>query len=494
MEYQTHELIPNYTLNIHGSLHQLLDFEKLKYCFECGICTASCPVAELIPKHYNPRTLLHSLQFCDTKTLKSAQLWLCAWCYRCYDRCPQKLCLPEIFLSLRRIAVQKGYLEGFYEALKIIRDNIPLPASACYVCFHPERAIQNKQLVTDTIQKEIIDCEARKTKDETYVKVNPDKVAILGSGPAGLSAAEDLFKKGYSVTVFEGSSQSGGILKRCIPEYRLPKGIIDFEIKHLKDLGLIIKKNLAIGDRLKVEELFQDYEAVFVAIGASEERSLGIEGEELEGVFYALDFLEKVNLRKIKAPDKVIIVGGGNVAFDCARTALRLGAKQATILYRRSKEEMPANSWELREAEEEGVNIRFLVTPKRIIGQNGKVVSIECFKNELGDVDETGRKRPVTIQDSEFEIETDFVVVAIGQFPNVTFLPETVEITDERTIAINPFTFETASPAIFAGGDAVIGSGNLMEALVAGKEAAFSIDCYLRSEPTKSLKIDQNNQ
>ena len=493
MEHQTHELTPNYVLSIYESLHQIFDFEKLKYCFECGICTASCPVAELIPKHYNPRTLLHNLQFYGEKTLESAELWLCAWCYRCYNQCPQSICLPEIFQTVRKIAVKKGHMEGFHKALKIIRDNIPLPASSCYASFHPERAIDNKQLVKETIQEIIIDYEAENIKIAS-AKVNPEKVAIIGSGPAGLSAALWLLKKGYSSTVFEASSSCGGMLKRCIPNYRLPKRIVDFEITHIEDLGVKVKKKTDVGKSLKVGDLFQDYDALFIATGASEEKILGIEGEKLEGVFYALDFLSKANRKKIETLGKVSIIGGGDVAVDCGRTALRLGAKEARILYRRSKEEIPANPWELKRAEEEGVQINYLVTPKRIVGKNGRVVSIECLRNELGDTDETGRKMPVAIQDDEFEIETDCVIVAIGQFPNVTFLPETVQITDKKTIAVNPFTFETSSPAIFAGGDVVIGPRNLMAAFAAGREAAFYIDRYLRSEQAKPTKIGRNKQ
>ena len=487
MVYQT-------SLNLEKILGQILDFEKLKYCFECGICTASCPVADLLPEHYNPRTLLHSLSLGDAETLKSAELWLCAWCYRCYNRCPQSLCLPEIFQALRKFAVENDYLEGFYKALKIIRENIPFPASSCYVCFHPERAIDNKQLVTEAIQKDIIDYEAENTKEVTSVKVNPAKVAIIGSGPAGLSAAQDLAKKGYSVTVFEASSSSGGMLKKGIPEYRLPKKIVDFEIKCLNDLGVKIKTNVVIGKSLKVEKLFQDYNALFVATGASKERILGIKGEELTGVFHALDFLEKANMKEIEVSDKVTIIGGGDVAVDCARTALRLGAKEATIIYRRSKEEMPANPWEIKEAEDEGVKIDFLITPKRIIGENGKVAAIECLKNELSEADETGRRRPVPIQDSEFEIKTDNIIIAIGQFPNTAFLPETVEITEERTVAVDPFTLETTSLGIFAGGDVVVGPGSLMEALAAGKQAGISIDAYLRGASLKPLKIYEKGQ
>jgi len=486
--YQTQEL------NLEKALDHILDFEKLKYCFECGICTASCPVAELLPEHYNPRILLHSLPLGDAKTLKSAELWLCAWCYRCYRRCPQNLCLPEIFQALRKFAVEHGYIEGFNKALKIIREDIPLPASCCYVCFHPERAIDNKQLVTEAIQNAILDYEAEKTKEKSVAKVHREKVAIIGSGPAGLSAAQDLAKKGYSVTVFEALSSAGGMLRRCIPEYRLPKKIVDFDIKRIKDLGVKIKKNVAIGKSLKVKKLFQSYNALFVATGAHEEQVLGIKGEELNGVFQALNFLEKAKMKEIEVSDKVSIIGGGNVAVGCARTALRLGAKEATILYRRSKEEMPANPWEIKEAEEEGVKIDFLVALKRIIGENSKVTAIECVENELSEADETDRRRPVPIQGSEFEIKTDSVIIAIGQFPNTTFLPETVEITEERTIAVDPFTLETSSPGIFAGGDVVSGRGTLMEAIVAGKQAAISIDSYLRSDSPKPLKIYEKGQ
>jgi heterodisulfide reductase subunit A len=477
--------------SLENALENILDFEKLKYCFECGICTASCPVAELLPEHYNPRILLHSLHLGDDKLLKSAELWLCAWCYRCHRRCPQDLKLPEIFQAVRKFAVESGYMEGFAKALEIIRENIPLPASCCYVCFHPERAIDNKQLVTDTIQHTILDYEAKTTKEKPRTPMYGEKVAVIGSGPAGLSAAQDLAKKGYSVTIFEASPSSGGMLRRCIPEYRLPKKIVDSDIKCIKDLGVKIKTNTTVGKSLKVKKLLeQGYKAVFVATGAHEELMLGIEGEELNGVFHALDFLEKANKKKAELADKVSIIGGGNVAVDSAGTALRLGAKEVTILYRRSKEEMPANPWEIKEAEEEGVKIEFLVAPKRILGKNGKVTGIECVRMELGEPDETGRRRPVPIQGSKFAIKTGTVIMAIGQFPNTGFLSKVVEITEKRTIAVDPFTLETSSLGIFAGGDAVSGSATLMESIIAGKRAAISIDLYLRGISLQPLIVE----
>lgn len=475
--------------NLAKALEALLDFEKLKYCFECGICTASCPVAELIPEHYNPRILLHSLPLGDDKILKSAELWLCAWCYRCYRRCPQSLKLPEIFQAVRKFAVERGHLEGFTKALEVIRENIPLPASCCYVCFHPERVINDEQLVTDTIQSLILDYEAKIGKEPSTTR--GDEIAIIGSGPAGLSAAQDLAKKGYSVTVFEALPNPGGMLRRCIPEYRLPKKVLDFEIECIKALGVEIKSNTAIGKDLTVDELLQQgYKAFFIATGAHEEQRLRIKGEELNGVFHALNFLEKANMKEeVELADKVSIIGGGNVAIDSARTALRFGAKEVTILYRRSKEEMPANPWEIKEAEEEGVKIEFLVAPKRILGENGKVTGIECIRMELGEPDETGRRRPIPIQGSEFIIETGTVIMAIGQTPNLDFLPKQIEIAEERTIAADPFTLEASLSGFFAGGDVMLGPATVMEAIIDGKQAAISIDYYLRGEPLEPLKI-----
>ena len=334
------------TLNLETALNSVLDFEKVKNCFGCGICTAICPIAKLLAEHYNPRILLQSLPSGNEKILKSAELWLCAWCYRCYRRCPQSLNLPEIFQALRRFAVECGYMEGFYKALEIIRKNLPLLVSCCYVGFHPERVINNKQLVKEAIQHAIFTYEEEKRK-EPFTAAYRDKVAIIGSGPAGLSAAYYLAKKEYSVTIFEASSSPGGMLRRCIPEYRLPKKIVDFDIMCIKDLGVEIKTNMAIGENLKVKKLLEEgYDAIFVATGAHEEQNGRIEGEELIGVFHALDFLEKANAKEIELLNKISIIGGGNVAIDSARTALRVGAKEVTILYRRSKEEMPASPWD----------------------------------------------------------------------------------------------------------------------------------------------------
>ncbi|TRO47885.1 dihydropyrimidine dehydrogenase [Candidatus Bathyarchaeota archaeon] len=441
----------------------------------------------MFPDTYNPRTLLHNLPLGNIELLNSAALWLCAWCNRCYNRCPQKINLPEIFQALRKLAVQYGYTEGFYEALRIIREKVPLPASCCYVCFHPNRAIEKDKYVNRIIKKFIIDFEGKKKKTKG-VKNKKGKVAIVGSGPAGLSAAQVLALKGYKITIYESHKICGGMLRNCIPEYRLPKNIVDFEVNCIKNLGVKIKKNQEIGKKLKMETLLKDYDAVFLATGATKEKTIDIEGRELKGVFYALDFLEKANLGKTKLSGKVLVIGGGDVAVDCARTALKLGAKESTILYRRSKEEMPANLWEVKEAERDGVKIEYLVAPKRIIGKKGRVVGIQCVKNELGELDDSGRRRSIAIPGSEFEMEANYIIVAIGQYPNTVFLPDSVEINRDHTIAVNPFTLETTSPCVFAGGDVANGPATLIEAILAGKQAAETIDNYLKS---LSLKLSE---
>ena len=343
--------------------------------------------------------------------------------------------------------------------------------------------------MTEAFQKAILTSNKEDQQRSPILK-NRKKIAIIGSGPAGLSAANDLAKKGYLVTIFEALSSPGGMLRRCIPKYRLPNKLIDFDIMFITDLGVKIKTNNQIGKIQKLKKLFEEgYDAIFIATGAHEDKKYQIEGQDLQGVYNALTFLERANKKDVMTLNKVSVIGGGNVAIDSARTALKLGAQEVTILYRRSEEEISASPWEIKEAEKEGVKIQYLVTPKRILGENGKVTRIECIKNELGEPDKTGRRSPIPIKGSEFTIQTDGVIIAIGQFPDTVFLSETVEVTKQKTIETNPFTFETSSPSIFAGGDVVLGSGTLIEAILAGKQAAYSIDCYLKGDRLDPLEI-----
>ena len=465
-------------------LETLLDVEKLKYCYECGVCTASCPVVELVPQHYNPRSLLQRVFLDVERTLAKDELWLCAWCYRCYRRCPQGLKVPEIFLSIRSLAVERGYLQGFKEALGIIRREVPLPAVCCWVCFHPERAKVDKELVDDALQRVVMSHERDKKRASPVHKAGGEKIAVIGSGPAGLTAAYELAKRGYSVTVFESLPKPGGMLRKCIPEYRLPKEALDADIEYIQSLGVEIRTNITVGKDITLQDLLREgYKAIFVATGAHKSRKLGVEGEELKGVIHALDFLKEVNLgRKVELGDRVMVIGGGNVAMDAARTALRLGAKEVNVFYRRSKEEMPANPWEVKEAESDGVKIQFLVAPKKILGKDERATGMECIRMRLGEPDETGRRTPIPIEGSEFIVEADTIILAVGEAPDVALLPKELEVTEAETIAVDPVTLETSLPGVFAGGDVATGPATVIEAIVAGRRAAVSIDRYLRGE------------
>jgi NADPH-dependent glutamate synthase beta subunit-like oxidoreductase len=463
-------------------IKRLLDVEKLKYCYECGICTASCSMSQMLGKDYNPRTLLEKILLNPESVLSSEEPWLCAWCYSCNKRCPQALMLPEIFLFMRTNAVKHGYTKPFEKALKKIVENIPLPLITIFVCFHPERAgleIDRVLEETENMRKDKIE----KRKRVKAAKVSGEKVAVIGSGPAGLTVASELAKRGHKVMVFEALHEPGGMLRKCIPEYRLPKQVLQKEVQFIKDLGVEIKSDVVIGKDLSFDVLKNEgNNAIFIGVGAHKSQNLKIEGRDLKGIVNALDFLWNVNCgKKTEIGKKIAVIGGGNVAIDAAKTALRLGADEAIILYRRSREEMPANPWEIREAEDEGVKIEFLVAPKKILGENGRVSGIECVHMQLGEPDESGRRKPIPIEGSTFTQKVDMMILAIGETPDLDFLPKEIELNNDGTIWVNPITMETSMQGVFAGGDAVTGPATVIEAICAGKRAAESIEDYLKS-------------
>ncbi|MEM3641555.1 MAG: FAD-dependent oxidoreductase, partial [Candidatus Bathyarchaeia archaeon] len=429
---------------------------------------------------YNPRNLLEKLFIDAERALASDELWLCAWCYRCYRRCPQALKLPEIFLHARRFAVKHGYTQPFRNAVKKLVKVSPLPLVTILACFHPERAGLDVNAVlneAEELRREFLS--ERKGKQESFA----GKVAVIGSGPAGLTVAYELALKGFEVTVFEALPEPGGMLRKCLPSYRLPREFLDEDVKALEALGVKIKTGITVGRDLDFNSLWgEGYKAIFIGVGAHKGRELKIEGANLDGVFHALDFLWMVNSGE--KPDikgkKVVVIGGGNVAVDSARTALRLGANEASILYRRSGDEMPANPWEVKEAEDEGVKVEFLVSPKRILGKDGKVAAVEFVRMQLGELDATGRRKPIPIEGSEFVKEADMVILAIGEAPDLQFLPKEIELTEDGTIWVNPLTMETTLKGVFAGGDAVTGPATIIEAVRAGKIAAASIEYYLK--------------
>jgi heterodisulfide reductase subunit A-like polyferredoxin len=381
----------------------------------------------------------------------------------------------------------------FREALRLIKEENPLPAICGRVCHHPcesacTRGTIDEPVAIDPLKRFVADLDLNaETRYQPAVKEKrQEKVAVIGSGPAGLSCAYYLAREGYQVTIYEKLPVPGGMLSVGIPEYRLPKKVIDAEIQIIRDMGVQIELGADIGRTVKIEQLRRKgYRAIFLGIGAQECKKLGVEGEELRGVYPGLDLLRDVNLGKpVHLGKRVAVVGGGNVAMDCVRTALRLGSEQAFVIYRRSLEEMPANEEEIAECEEEGIQIHTLTNPKRVIGKNGNVTAIECIRMKLGDPDESGRRRPIPIEGSEFIIELDAVIPAIGQESDWACLgPECAcTLSPWGTVNVDPLTLQTDDPDIFAGGDAVTGPKTVIEAIEAGKQGAISIHRYIQGE------------
>ncbi|MCX8021205.1 MAG: FAD-dependent oxidoreductase [Syntrophorhabdaceae bacterium] len=308
------------------------------------------------------------------------------------------------------------------------------------------------------------------------------RVAIIGSGPAGLSAAYFLVCKGYGVTVFEALPVAGGMLAVGIPDYRLPKDVLRREIDGILSLGVEIRYNTVFGRDFGVDDLFeQGYEAVLVATGAHKGLKLGIPGEDAVGVLDGVTALRRLNLKEtVWAKGRVIVIGGGNVAIDAARSALRLGADEVTILYRREKEDMPAYIEEIEEAEAEGVKILTLVAPQRIVTKYGKVTGIECIRMRLTDFDKTGRRIPAPIKGSEFTLEANMVIAAVGQAPDTSFVNgDGIKIGKDGTIVVDTKSLETQKRGVFAAGDAIRGPATVVEAIADGRHAAMSIDRFL---------------
>ncbi len=324
---------------------------------------------------------------------------------------------------------------------------------------------------------------------------NGKKVAVIGSGPSGLACAGDLAKLGYDVTIFEAFHTAGGVLVYGIPEFRLPKSIVQKEIDKLSALGVNIMTNMVIGKVLSIDELMEDmdFDAVFVGSGAGLPSFMGIEGEALVGVYSANEYLTRINLMKsyieeydtpIKKSKAVAVVGGGNVAMDAARCAKRLGAEQVYIVYRRSETEMPARLEEIHHAKEEGIEFRILTNPVKILNDGGKVAGIECQVMELGEPDASGRRRPIAVEGSNFVLDVDTVVMSIGTSPNPLIRSTTkgLETNKKGCLIVNEDTNETTRQGIYAGGDAVTGAATVILAMGAGKKAAESIDDYLKQK------------
>jgi len=380
----------------------------------------------------------------------------------------------------------------FMEAFEVNREANPLPSVCSRVCHHPCetrcRAGQFGEPISVRSLKRFVADYARSNGGPPPVRPaarREEKVAVVGSGPAGLMAAWELGKKGYQVTVFEAEPVAGGMLAWGIPEYRLPKAVLNAEIEDIKKMGVEIRTGTRVGRDITLEQLSSDgYRAVFLATGAPVNMNLGIPGEDAEGIVDPIAFLKEYNLsRKAVVGKKVAVVGGGNTAIDAARTAWRLGA-EVTILYRRTRSEMPAIPEEIDEALEEGIRIEYLTLPVEAISEGGRLKKIRCQRMALSSFDESGRRRPVPVEGSDFEMEVDTLIPAIGQTPDLAFMNGNTKLRKTKwgTLEVNPDTMATNVPGIFAGGDLVSGPATVLEAMQAGKTAAESIHRYLRGE------------
>ena len=447
------------------------------------------------PDVRNKNFLEVALGYTEEQALDEAQRCLHCKNKPCVAGCPVGIHIPDFIAK-----VAEGDFEGAYQ---IITQQSSLPAVCGRVCPQETqceqkcvRGIKGEPVGIGRLERFVADwhnknvCEAPRKPAP-----NGHKVAVIGSGPSGLTCAGDLAKKGYAVTVFEALPTAGGVLVYGIPEFRLPKDIVQKEIDGLKALGVDVQTNMVIGRVLSIDELLeQGYEAVFIGSGAGLPRFMNIPGENLKGVYSANEFLTRVNLMKAYQPGsdtpiehakRVAVVGGGNVAMDAARCAKRLGAEEVFIVYRRSEKELPARAEEVEHAKEEGIVFHLLNNPTQILGdENGNVKGMECIRMELGEPDASGRRRHVEVPGSEFTLDVDCVIMAIGTSPNPLIKSTTQGLETQKWggIIVNEETGLTSREGVYAGGDAVTGAATVILAMGAGKTAATAIDQYIQSK------------
>ncbi|MGA1840126.1 MAG: FAD-dependent oxidoreductase [bacterium] len=453
-------------------------------CNGCGDCEKQCPVE--VPNEFEQNLSTRKAIY-----KPFAQAIPNKYSIDKQGKSPCKLACPLEQNAQGYIALIKE--KKFAEAFNLIKKNNPIPIVCGRICAHPCEEVCKRGEIDEPMSiaalKRFVADYAFEHKIEAHLEKAEERkesVAIIGSGPAGLVAAHDLALLGYKVTIFEAMAVAGGMLALGIPDYRLPRDILNSQIDFIKSLGVEIRLNSPIGPYFNFDDLkAEGYSAILIATGAHKSLTLNIPGEELKGVVHCTDFLCDVNLgKKIDVGDRVAVIGGGNTAVDASRTAFRLGAKEITIIYRRTRLEMPALEDEIEAAEFEGVKIEYLAAPVQILGENGRVTGLKCVRMELAEPDDRGRRRPIPIADSEFVIPVDIVIPALSQSPDLSFLPgdTDLKISPYDTLDVDPVTGATNLEGIFAAGEVVTGPGIAVEAMISGRESAISIDRYINGE------------
>lgn len=460
---------------VEGRTHiPIIDDEK---CSTCGICMRCCP-AEIIPEQRKEELSLRGRVYKGIKTAPSLGIKPVGM-PPCQEACPIHQDIKQ-FIKL----IASG---EYTEALKLIRETNALPSVTGYVCNHPCEAACLRNLVEEPVgiknlKRFVVDFDdGRLIPPE--IKKKGKKVSIIGSGPSGLAAAYELAKDGYQIEIIEALPEPGGMLRWAIPPFRLPKDVLNRDIKYIERMGVAIKTSVKFGVDVTLSELEKKgADAIIIAIGTHQGLKIGIEKDRgISGYIDCLAFLRKyADGEQVALGDKVVVVGGGNAAIDAARSGLRCGAKEVVIIYRRSYEEMPADRDEVRETEAEGVKINYLVAPVRIIEKDGEIQGLECIKTELGEPDESGRRRPTPIKGSEFILDATSVIPAIGQQPDLSWNQEGLPfIFSSRNTFIVDDNCSTNMRGVFAIGDAVNGPTTVVEAMASGKRVARSVNAYL---------------
>jgi len=462
---------------VEGRTHRpIIDTEK---CDACSVCAKGCP-AEMIFEMRKEESSLRGRVYKEVKTAPSINV------DKIFDMPPCQAACP-IHQDIR------GYIEliaerKYEEALKLIRETNALPSVTGYICSHPceEKCVRNlvdESASIKTLKRFVVDFDDGRLAPPQVGRKKGKKISIIGSGPAGLAAAYELAGMSYEVEVLEAFSQPGGMLCWAIPPFRLPRNVLNRDIKYIEGMGVTIKTNVKFGIDVSLSDLRRDgADAIIMAIGTHEGLKMGVKNDQYaRGYMDCLAFLRKyASGEPVDLGNKTIVVGGGNAAIDSARSALRSGVKDVTILYRRSYEEMPADRDELKEAQAEGIKINYLAMPVRIIGRDGEIQALECIKTKLGEPDESGRRRPIPIEGSDFIMNINSIISAVGQRPDLSWNQEglSFNLSPGNTFIVDDSCL-TNIEGVFAAGDAVNGPTTIVEAMASGKRVARSVDNYL---------------